>query len=115
MKYWMLVLIPVLALSIGCGKPYVTGTPVEKSKLDQIVPGQSPEAKVTQVFGEPFKKEAVEGDMTRYTYTYFKEEPRFWTKNKVTKQTLEIYTKAGVVQKYNLKDEGIGEVKGSGK
>ncbi len=115
MKYWMLVLIPVLALSIGCGVPYVTGTPIEKGKLEQIVPGQSPEGKVTQVFGEPFKKEMVAGDMTKYTYTYFKEEPRFWSKNKITKQTLEVYTKNGIVQKYDLKDEGIAHVKEANK
>ena len=107
MKYWIFVLIPVLALSLGCGKPYVMGTPIDKSRMAQIVPGASPEAKVTEIFGEPFKKEMVEGDMTKYTYTYYMEEPRFWSKNKVTKQTLDVYTKDGLVRKYDLKNEGI--------
>ena len=115
MKYWMLVLIPVLALSIGCGKPYVMGTPIDKAKLEQITPGTTPDDKLMQVFGEPFKKEMVAGDMTKYTYTYYKDEPRFWSKNKVTKQTLEVYTKGGMIQKYDLKNEGIDNVSGSGK
>ena len=110
MKYWMLVLIPVLALSIGCGKPYITGTPIDKAKLEQIVPGTTPEAKVMEVFGAPFKQEMVGGGMTKYTYTYFEEYPRIFRKNKVNKQTLDVYTQGGMVQKYDLKNEGIGDV-----
>ena len=56
MKFWMLLLIPVIAFSIGCGQPYIVGTPIEKAQLDQIVPGTTPEAKVTEVFGQPLKK-----------------------------------------------------------
>ena len=110
MKYWMLVLIPVLALSIGCMKPTISGTPIDKGKLEQIVPGTATEAKVTEVFGEPFKKEMVAGDMTKYTYTYFEEYFRFFRKNKVNKQTLEVYTKGGMVQNYDLKNEGVDNV-----
>ena len=107
MKYWVLVLVAVMALSLGCGKPYMSGTPIDKAKLGQIVPGTTPEAKVTEIFGQPFKKEMVEGDMTKYTYTYFEDQPRFWMKNKRIKQTLDIYTRGGMVQKYDLKNEGV--------
>jgi outer membrane protein assembly factor BamE (lipoprotein component of BamABCDE complex) len=110
MKYWMLVLIPVMALSIGCGKSYQMGTPIDKAKLDQIVPGTTTDAKVMEIFGEPFKKEMVAGDMTKYTYTYFEDQPRFWSKNRNLKQTMELYTQGGVVQKYDLKNEGINRV-----
>jgi len=106
MKFWMLLLIPVIAFSIGCGKPAMMGTPIEKAKLDQIVPG-TPEGKVVEVFGQPFKKEAVSADTTKYVYTYFEEQPRVWTKNIVTKHTLEVYAKGGMVQKYELKKEGV--------
>ena len=110
MKYWMLVLIPVMAFSIGCGKPTIMGTPIDRAKLEQIVPGTTTDAKVMEVFGQPFKKEMVAGDMTKYTYTYFENQPRFWSKNKVNKQTLDVYTKGGLVQKYDLKNEGIDNV-----
>jgi hypothetical protein len=110
MKYWMLVLIPVLALSIGCGKPTIMGSPIDKAKLEQIVPGTTTDSKLQEVFGQPFKTETVAGDMTKYTYTYFEEYPRVFRKNKVTKQTLEVYTKGGMVQKYDLKNEGVGDV-----
>jgi outer membrane protein assembly factor BamE (lipoprotein component of BamABCDE complex) len=109
MKFWMLLLIPVIAFSIGCGKPYYVGTPLEKDKLDQIVPGTA-EGKVVEVFGQPFKKEAVSGDTTKYIYTYYEEQPRFWTKYIQIKHTLDIYTKGGVVQKYDLKKERVDSV-----
>ncbi len=38
MKFWMLLLIPVIAFSIGCA-PTIMGTPIDKAKLEQIVPG----------------------------------------------------------------------------
>jgi outer membrane protein assembly factor BamE (lipoprotein component of BamABCDE complex) len=109
MKFWMLLLIPVIAFSIGCGKPYSVGTPIEKAQLDQIVPGTS-EGKVTEVFGQPLKKEKVSADTTKYTYSYFEEQPRVWTKNIVIKHTLEVYAKGGMVQKYDLKKEGVDSV-----
>jgi hypothetical protein len=109
MKYWMLVLIPVVALSIGCA-PTIMGTPIDRAKLAQIVPGTTTDAKVMEVFGQPFKTETVAGDTTKYTYTYFEEYFRFFRKNKVNKQTLDVYTQRGMVQKYDLKNEGIGDV-----
>jgi len=57
MKYVLVVLISVIALSTGCGKPYVVGTPLEKAKVDQIVPGTTPEDKVVEMLGQPEKKE----------------------------------------------------------
>jgi hypothetical protein len=110
MKYWMLVLIPVMALSIGCGKPNIMGTPLDQAKMEQMVPGATPEAKVVEVFGAPFKTEMVAGGATKYTYTYYEEHPRIFRKNKVYKQTLELYTQGGMVQKYDLKNEGIDKV-----
>jgi len=110
MKYWMLVLIPVMAFSLGCGKPTMMGTPIDKAKLEQVVPGATTDAKVMEIFGEPFKKEMVAGGATKYTYTYFEDRPRFWSKNKRIKQTLDVYTQGGKVQKYDLKNEGIDKV-----
>jgi outer membrane protein assembly factor BamE (lipoprotein component of BamABCDE complex) len=106
MKFWMLLLIPVIAFSIGCGKPYTVGTPIEKAQLDQIVPGTS-EGKVTEVLGQPLKKEKVSADTTKYTYSYFEENPRVWTKYIVIKHTLEVYAKGGMVQRYDLKKENV--------
>ena len=110
MKYWMLVLIPVMAFTLGCGKPTIMGTPIDKAKLEQVIPGTTKEAQLTGIFGQPFKTEMAPGGVTKYTYTYFEEYPRIFRKNKVAKQTLELYTKGGVVQKYDLKDEGINKV-----
>ncbi len=105
MKFWMLLLIPVIAFSIGCAPVYM-GTPIDQAKVDQIGPG-TPEGKVTEVLGEPFKKEAVSADTTKYTYTYYEENPRIFRKNIQTKHILEVYTKGGKVEKYDLKKESI--------
>ena len=109
MKYLLILMIPLMVFSVGCGKAYTVGTPIEKSQVDQIVPG-TPEAKVTQVFGQPFKTEKVSADTTKYVYTYYDEQPRVWTKNIVTKHTLEVYAKGGVVQRYEIKKENVDSV-----
>jgi hypothetical protein len=108
MKFWMLLLIPVIALSIGCA-PTIMGTPIDKAKLEQLVPGTTPEAKVTDLFGQPFKKEMVSGDMTKYTYTYYEERPRIFRKNVQIKQILDVYTQGGTVLKYDLRKEGVAD------
>ena len=107
MKYLLLVLISVIALSIGCGNPYVVGTPLEKAKVDQIVPGTTTEDKVVEMFGQPEKKEMTPSGEMKYVYSYFEEIPKFWTKNQVRKNILEIYTKNGFVSKYDFRREGI--------
>ena len=111
MKYWVLVLVPVIAFSIGCGKPIIMGTPIDKANLEQLVPGTTPEKKVTELFGQPFKKEMVSGDMAKYTYTYYEEHPRIFIEDVQTKQLLEVYTQGGVVQKYILRKEGVQDKK----
>jgi len=110
MKYWMLVLVPVIAFSIGCGKPITMGTPIDKAKLEQLVPGKTPEAKVTELFGQPFKKEIVSGDMAKYTYTYYEEHPRIFREDVWTKQILNVYTQGGLVLKYDLRKESTGDI-----
>jgi outer membrane protein assembly factor BamE (lipoprotein component of BamABCDE complex) len=68
MKYLLLLLIPVMAFSIGCGMPYKVGTPVDKAKVDQIIPGTTSEDKVVEMLGQPAKKETVGEDQTKYVY-----------------------------------------------
>jgi outer membrane protein assembly factor BamE (lipoprotein component of BamABCDE complex) len=110
MKYLLLLLIPVMAFSIGCGKPYMVGTPVDRAKVDQIIPGTTSEDKVVEMLGQPEKKETVGAGQMKYVYNYFITEPRFWTKDVVRKTTLEVFIQDGVVQRYEFKREGIDSV-----
>ena len=110
MKYLLLLLIPVIAFSIGCGKPYTVGTPLDRAKLDQIIPGTTNEDKVVEILGQPAKKETAGAGQMKYGYNYFSVEPRFWTKDVERKNTLEVFTKDGVVQRYEIKREGVGSV-----
>lgn len=111
MKFWILLLIPVIAFSIGCAKPYYAGTPIDSSKVDQIVPGTTTESKVVDLFGKPFKTEPAPGGMTKHVFTYYEDKPRIWNKDEQVKQTLDVFTQGGVVQKYELKKEGVDPVK----
>ena len=106
MKYLMLVVVLVFAFSLGCGKPITIGTPIEKAKVDQLIPGTTPESKVVELFGQPMKTEQT-AEGVKHIYSYYEESPRIIRKNIQKKTTLEVLTKGGVVQKYDLKREGI--------
>lgn len=110
MKYLMVLLVPVIAFSLGCAKPYMVGTPIERAKLDQLVPGTTPDSKVMELFGQPEKKEQMSTGQMKYVYSYYEEIPKFWTKNIQRKTILEVLTQGGVVQKYDLKREAIDSV-----
>ena len=107
MRFWMLLLIPVIAFSMGCAKPVMMGTPIDKAKVEQIIPGATSQAKVVELFGQPMKTEMVSGGMTKHTYSYYEEQPRVWTKNVQVKHLMEVYTQGGVVLKYDIRKEGI--------
>ena len=109
MRYLMLLLIPAIAFSIGCGKPYMVGTPLDKAKVDQIIPGTTSEDKVVEMLGQPAKKETVGPGQVKYVYNYFTVEPRVWTKDIEHKSALEVFTKNGMVERYEFKREGINE------
>ncbi len=106
-KYLLFLLIPVLLFAFGCAKPYYIGTPIEKSKIDQIAPGKTTESSIPQMFGQPTTKETLRTGETRYAYSYFEQHSRFWSKDIVYKSTLEIFAKNGVVQRYDFKREGV--------
>ena len=110
MKYLLILMIPLMVFSVGCGKAYTVGTPIEKAKVDQIVPGTTSEANVVEMFGQPAKKETVAPGGMKYVYNYYSEEPKVWTKNVVQKTRLEVFTKDGVVQRYEIKKEGVDSV-----
>ena len=110
MKYLLLLLIPVMVFSIGCGKPYMVGTPLDRAKVDQIIPGNTSEDKVVEMLGQPAKKETVGEGQMKYVYNYFSVEPKFWRKDVERKTSLEVFTKNGVVQRYELKREGVDSI-----
>ena len=110
MRYLMLLLIPLIAASVGCGKAYFVGSPIEKAQVDQIVPGTTPENKIVEMFGQPEKKEMTSAGETKYVYSYFEELPKIWTKDQVQKNILEVYSKNGVVEKYSFRRESVNSV-----
>jgi len=110
MRYLMLILIPLMAVSLGCSQSYMVGTPVQKAQVDQIVPGTTPESKVVEMFGQPEKREMTSSGETKYVYSYFEETPRFWMKDAVRKNILEVYSKNGVVERYDFRREGVNSV-----
>jgi len=111
MKIMTPIVILLIGFSFGCAQPYIVGKAIEPSKVDQIVPGTTSENKVVEIFGQPTKKETIAGGGMRYDYSYYQEIPQIWTKTIQQKDTLEIFIQRGVVQKYDLKKEGINPAK----
>lgn len=107
MKIMTPILILLIGFSFGCAQPYIVGNPIEGAKVEQIVPGTTPENKVVEIFGQPTKKETMAGGGMRYDYSYYQEIPKIWTKTIQRKDTLEIFIQNGIVQNYDLKREGI--------
>ena len=110
-KYLLFLLIPILVFAFGCTKSYNIGTPIEKSKIDQIVPGKTTESDITQMFGQPYTKETLKTGETRYVYSYFEQRSKFWSKDITYKSTLEIFARNGLVEKYDFKREGVDSVR----
>jgi hypothetical protein len=115
MRTPILLLIPVIAFFMGCSSPYVVGTPIEKAKVVQIVPGTTDEAKIVEMFGPPEKKEMIGAGETKYVYGYFYQEPKVWTKSIQHKTSLEVLMKDGVVQKYEYKKQAIDPESSTGR
>ncbi len=105
----LVVIVAIFVFSLGCaGAPQTRGTPIESAKIEQLVPGTTDEGKVVEMFGNPARKETGGNGQVKYIYSYYQDVPKIWRKNIQQKSLLEIYLQDGVVQRYDLKQDGIG-------
>ncbi len=107
MRYLTIILILVLAFSFSCAATVTRGRFVDKTQTDQLALGETRVAKLTQIFGEPDKKETVKPGEEKYIYTYYRFIPHWWTKDEVQEQKFEVTVVDGVVTKYNLQGNAV--------
>ena len=110
MRYLTIILILVLGFTFSCAATVTKGRMVDKSQTDQLALGQTRVGKLTQIFGEPDKKETVKPGEEKYTYSYYKLIPHWWTKDEVQQQTFEVTVTDGVVTKYNFRDDSVSRL-----
>jgi len=107
MKYVAIVLILVAGFTFSCASVVTKGRPVTKTQMDQLAVGETKVEKLTQIFGEPEKKETVKPGEEKYTYTYYRLNPHIFRKDEVQEQKLEVTVVNGVVTKYNLQGDEV--------
>jgi outer membrane protein assembly factor BamE (lipoprotein component of BamABCDE complex) len=110
MKYIAILLILVVGFTFSCASIVTKGRPVTKTQMDQLVVGETRVEKLTQIFGEPEKKEMVKPGEEKYTYSYYRLVPHWWTKDEVTEQKLEVTVVDGVATKFNLRGNELAPI-----
>ena len=108
MKYLAIVLVLVLAFAFSCASIETKGRPITKDQMSQLAIGETKADRVTQIFGQPEKKEMGNMGEEKYIYSYYKLIPHWWTKDEVQQQKLEVTVQDGVVTKYNLRGDEVG-------
>lgn len=106
MKFAGLVLMVLLVFTFSCAPMMIEGRKIDSTKLDQLIAGKTKVAKVEEIFGKPAKVEKMPSGEENYIYLYRRENPHWWTVDKVDRQKLEIVLKDGVVQTYKFREEG---------
>jgi len=110
MRYLTIILILVVGFTFSCAAMVTKGRPVGKAQMDQIALGETRVEKLTQILGEPDKKETVKPGEEKYIYSYYQLIPHWWTKDEVQEQKLEVTVVDGVVTKYNLRGDAVAPI-----
>ncbi len=109
MKYAAILLVGLLALTMGCGRPYTVGKHLDQAKVGQITPGTTTAGQVESLLGKPEKVEPTAGGQ-KYIYYYYQEKPAPWYRlTDVEQQRLEVTMAGGVVQRVNIVQQGINK------
>jgi len=111
MRYLTVLLILIVGFTFSCAPAVTKGRAIDKAKMDQLVVGETKVEKLVEIFGEPDKKETVKPGEEKYTYTYYRLIPHWWTKDEVQDQKLEVTIVGGVVMKFNLRGEVVAPIR----
>jgi outer membrane protein assembly factor BamE (lipoprotein component of BamABCDE complex) len=109
-KLAILILAFFMVSTFGCVPMVVEGKKIDSAKLDRVNEGQTRLAEIEGLFGKPDKVEKLPSGEEKYYYFYKRENPHWWTVDRINKQKLEIVIKEGVVQTYKFREEGKGIV-----
>jgi len=110
MRIASLIIILAFLFSVGCAAPIVKGKPIDAAKRAQLVKGKTSARDATKLLGQPNYVEPLGGGREKAVYEYYKEVENIFSPSSYDKQTLEVYLKKGVVEKYNFTREYRGKV-----
>jgi len=112
MRIASLIILLAFLISVGCATaPVVKGKPIDAAKRAQLVEGKTTLRDVTKLLGQPNYSEPLGGDRQKLVYEYYKEVYAGWyAPSSYDKQTLEVYVKKGIVEKYDFTREYRGKI-----
>jgi outer membrane protein assembly factor BamE (lipoprotein component of BamABCDE complex) len=102
----ILILAFFMVFTFSCAPMIIEGKKIDSAKLDQLNEGQTKLAEIEKLFGKPDKVEKLPSGEEKYLYFYKRENPHWWTVDRINKQKLEIVIKEGVVQTYKFREDG---------
>ena len=111
MRIASLIIILAFLFSLGCASaPVVKGKPIDAAKRAQLVEGKTTLAQVTKLLGQPNYVEPLGAEHQKMVYEYYKEAYAGWyAPTSYDKQTLNVYMKKGIVEKYDFIREYRGK------
>jgi outer membrane protein assembly factor BamE (lipoprotein component of BamABCDE complex) len=111
MRIVSLIIILAFLISVGCAGTVVKGKPIDAAKRGELVKGKTTLAQVTKLLGQPNYVEPLGADRQKLVYEYYKEvDNRLLVPSSYDKQTLDVYMKKGIVEKYDFTREYRGSV-----
>jgi outer membrane protein assembly factor BamE (lipoprotein component of BamABCDE complex) len=112
MRIVSLLVILAFLFSAGClSAPIVKGKPFDAAKRGELVKGKTTMNDMTKILGQPSFVEPVSPGVQKFVYEYYKEVNNHWyAPPSYDKQTLEVFVKKGVVEKYDFTHEYRGKM-----
>jgi outer membrane protein assembly factor BamE (lipoprotein component of BamABCDE complex) len=111
MRIASLIIILAFLFSLGCAAPIVKGKPIDAAKRAELVKGKTTAKDVTKLLGQPNYVEPLGNGRQKAVYEYYKEvNDNIFFPTSYDKQTLEVYLKKGIVEKYDFTREYRGKV-----
>ncbi len=108
MKYWAILLMVSMAVTMGCAQTYSVGKHFDMANVSQITPGATTADQLVSLLGKPEKVEPMGSGGEKYIYYYYQEKPApGYRLADVEQQRLEVSMMNSVVQRVNLVQQRI--------
>jgi len=102
----ILFTLVVASFTFGCAPMVIEGRKIDSMKVKQLVAGVTNLGKVQEFFGKPDQIDKLPTGEENYIYKYRRQNPHWWTLDKIDAQKLEVLIKDGIVQTYKFREEG---------
>ena len=110
MRVASLIIILAFLFSLGCTATVVKGKPIDAAERAELIKGGMTAKQATKLLGQPKYVEPLGGGRQKAVYEYSIEKENIFSPSSYDKQTLEVYLKKGMVEKYNFIREYRGKI-----